>query len=343
MKAARYYGPGDIRIEQMPQPEPGHGEILVRVLSCGLCGTDLAKYRHKLVEPPAVLGHEIAGEVAAIGPGVEHWKPGDRVISLHHIPCFVCAACRHGNFSMCPSWKPNQFSPGGFAEYVRIGSRSVEYGVRAIPSGIDPDLATLVEPMACCIRAFSRSPIMPGDVVAIIGAGTAGLLHVQLARFYGAGKIVSVDLISQRLEKALSLGADFTVNPSKEDVVAAVRKATKGAGADLVITAVGKASVVEQALAMARDGGRVNVFAECPPDSRISLDPNLMYQREVALLGTYSSSPFEFTDALRLIESGRVYVEDLITHRMPLHRLQEAFDLAMEGQDCLKIVVNPSR
>ena len=206
-----------------------------------------------------------------------------------------------------------------------------------------PKRFTLVEPLACCLRAFSRSPIMPGDIVAIIGAGTAGLLHVQLARFYGAGKIVSVDLIPQRLEKALSLGADFAVDASKEDPVAAVRNATKGAGADLVITAVGKASVVEQALTMARDGGRVNIFAECPPDSRISLDPNLMYQREVALLGTYSSSPFAFTDALQLIESGRVHVQELITHRMPLHRVQEAFDLAMEGQDCLKIVINPSR
>lgn len=343
MKAALYYGPGDIRIEDLPTPEPGPGEILLRVLSCGLCGTDIAKYRHRLVQPPAVLGHEVAGEVAAVGPRVRELKPGDRIIALHHIPCFDCAACRHGNFSMCPSWKPNQLSPGGFAEYVLVGAPSVEHGVHHLPARLDSDSATLVEPLACCLRAFKRSPIMDGDTVAIVGAGTAGLLHVQLARFYRAGKIVSIDPIPQRLEKALALGADVIVDAGREDVVRAVRKATGDAGADLVITAVGKAEVVERALGMTREGGRVNVFAECPPNSRISIDPNLMYHREVTLLGTYSSSPFEFASALSLIESGSIEARELISHRMPLERLDEAIEMALRGKDCLKIVIKPNQ
>ena len=342
MRAALYYGPGDIRIEEMPTPEPGPGEALLRVLSCGLCGTDLAKYRHRLVEPPVVLGHEVAGEVAAVGHGVKTLKSGDRIVALHHVPCFVCAACRHGNFSMCASWKQNQLYPGGFAELVRIGAPSVQYGVSRIPDGLDLDSATVAEPLACCVRGFKRSPIKAGDTVAVIGAGTAGLLHVQLAKFHGAGKVISADLIEQRLQKAMALGADVTIDAAREELVSAVREVTEGAGADLVITAVGRADVVEQALGMAREGGRVNVFAECPPGSAISFDPNVMYHREVTLLGTYSSSPLELREALWLIESGKVRVGELISHRMPLAQLQQAIEMALRAADCLKIIIRPN-
>jgi len=343
VKAACYYKPGDVRVEEMARPEPGPGEILLRVLSCGLCGTDLAKYRHRLVPPGTVLGHEVAGEIAAVGEDVTAFKPGDRVISLHHIPCFACAACRHKNYSMCASWKPNQFSPGGFAEYVRIGARAVQHGVRLIPVRLDPDTATLVEPLACCLRGFRRSPIMPGDTVVVIGAGTAGLLHVQLARFHGAGRVISIDLMPERLQKALTLGADAVINANEQDPADGVRKATHGAGADLIITAVGNPKVVEQALGMARDGGRVNVFAECPPDSRIAIDPNLMYRREVILMGSYSSSPYEFTDALWMIESGRIGAGELISHRMPLEQLQHAMEMAVGAENCLKIIIKPNQ
>ncbi len=342
MRAAFYHGPGDIRIEDVAAPEPGPGEVVVKVLSCGLCGTDLAKYRHRLVQPPVVLGHEIAGEVAEVGQGVQGLKRGDRIVALHHVPCFACHACRHGNFSMCAAWKPNQLSPGGFAEYVRVGARSVQHGVRRIPEGLEPDCATLAEPLACCLRAFKRSPIMSGDTVAVIGAGTAGLLHVQLARFHGAGKVLSVDLIPERLEKAERLGADGVINAAQDDPVEAVMGATDGQGVDLVLTAVGKADVIEQALKMAREGGRVNVFAECPPDSRISLDPNILYHREIVLLGTYSSSPPELDEALGLIVSGKVKVKELISHTMPLGRLQEAFEMALKARDCLKIIIRPN-
>jgi len=342
MRAAVYHGPGDVRVEEMPAPQPGPGEVVVKVLSCGLCGTDLAKYAHRLVRPPAVLGHEIAGEVAEVGPGVEGSRTGDRVVALHHVPCFVCPACRHGNFSMCPAWKPNQLSPGGFAEYVKVGARSVACAMRRIPDGLDTDGATLVEPLACCLRAFKRSPPLVGDAVAVIGAGTAGLLHVQLARLHGAGLVVSVDLVPERLERARSLGADRAVNAGQGDAVEAVLQATGGRGADLVITAVGKPQVVEQALSMTREGGRVNVFAECPPESRISFDPNILYHREVVLLGTYSSSPLELDEALWLVASGRVKVGEIISHRVPLDSLQEAFEMALEARGCLKIVVRPN-
>lgn len=339
MKAALYHGPGDVRVEDIPVPKIGHGEILVHVQSCGLCGTDLAKYKNRLVPEGTVLGHEIAGRVAEVGAGVTDFRPGDRVIALHHIPCFVCEYCRGLNWSMCRSWRTNQFAPGGFAEVVRIGVRSVQHGVCKIPDDLDFDAATLVEPLACCLRAFKRAPVEAGDTVAVIGAGTAGLLHVQLARLRGATRVISLDLRAQRLEKARALGADVVINASEQNPVEAVREATAGKGADLVITAVGSASVVEQAVAVTRDGGTVNVFAECPPGSQIPLDPNLMYQREVTLTGTYSSSPWEFREALSLVVSGRVNVADLITHRMPLDQLADAIEMALSGEGCLKIII----
>ena len=342
LKAALYYGPGDIRIEDVAAPEVGAGEVLVRVHSCGLCGTDLSKYKHRLVPDATVLGHEIAGEIVEAGPGVANFKRGNRVIAPHHIPCFTCDYCRHLNWSMCRSWKRSQFTPGGFAELVRIGAPSVQYGMQKIPDHLDFDAATLVEPLGCCLRAFKRSPVGAGDTVVVIGAGTAGLLHVQLARLHGATRIISLDLRPHRLERAKSLGADVIVNAGEHDAVEAVREATESRGADLVITAVASVEVVEQAVEMTRDGGTVNVFAECPPDSRIPLDPNLMYRREVTLTGTYSSSPHEFRVALSLVASGRVNVVDLITHRMPLGQLEDAIEMALRGKECLKIIIRPN-
>ena len=341
MLAAVYHGVEDIRIEETPSPKIGAGELLLRVRSCGLCGTDLAKYRHRLVEPPAVLGHEVAGEILEAGEGVERFRPGDRVVLPHHIPCFTCVYCRHGSFSMCQAWRETQIAPGGFAEVIRVGAPSVSRGMMRIPPELGFDEATLAEPAACCLRALERCGLGPGDTLAVIGSGPAGLLHVQLARVLGAAKIIALDLAPSRLEMARRFGADVTVNPSEEDAEAAVRNATAGIGVDVALTAVGSAAVVKQALRLVRKGGTVNVFAECPPGSQIPIDPNLMYHSEVTLLGSYCSSPREMRIALDMIASGRIDAASMITHRLPLADAAKAFELALAARDCLKIVLNP--
>ncbi len=340
MKAGVYYGPGDIRIEDVPRPSAGPGEVLLRVRACGLCGTDISKYRHRLVEPPIVLGHEVAGDVEEAGEGVSRFKKGDRAILLHHIPCFVCDYCRHGHHTMCEDFRPSNIAPGGFAEYLRVASASVAKSMTVIPNDLSYEAASMAESTACCLRGVLRCNVRPGDSVAVIGAGPAGLILAQLARNVGAAKVIVTDLVQRRLEAASKLGADETIDVSSEDPVERVKDLTSG-GPDVVIVAVGSAKAQEQALRMARKGSVVNFFAECPPHSVLELDPNLVYHSEVTLVGSYSSTPPDLRAALLLIHSGRIDTAGLITHRLPLEELQKAFDLAVDAQESLKIIVNP--
>ena len=339
MSAGVYYAPGDVRTERMPVPDPGPGEMLVRVRACGLCGTDLAKYRHQLVTPGAVLGHEVTGEVVGLGAGVDRFDIGDRILVPHHVPCFTCVYCRHGNYSMCAEWKRSQIAPGGFCEYMLARAGTTARGVLKLPDDLGFDEATLAEPLACCLRGIERTRLSPGDTLVVIGAGPAGLLHVQLARLAGVARIVSIDLLPERLAAARDLGADVTIRGDEQDAAEIVHALTDGHGADAVITAVGVSSVVEQALTLVRPGGVVNVFAECPPGSRIELDPNITYHKEVTLLGAYSSSPREIRIALDLIASGRINVERMISRTMPLDQLGRAFEIALAGRDALKIII----
>jgi len=341
MSAGVYYAPGDVRIEQVPVPQPGPGEMLVRVRACGLCGTDLAKYRLRLAQPGTVLGHEVAGEVVALGASVQRFAIGDRVLVPHHVPCFACVYCRHGSFSMCAEWKKPQIAPGGFSEYMLARAETTARGALKLPDKLGFDQATLAEPLACCLRGLERTGLQPGDSLVVIGAGPAGLLHVQLARLLGVGRIISVDLLDDRLAAAKRFGADIAVNAGKQDVAGVVRHFTSGHGADAVITAVGLPAVVAEAFDLVRPGGKVNVFAECPPDSRIEIDPNLMYHKEITLLGAYSSSPREVRIALDLIAAGRVDAQGLISRCVPLAELAQAFEAALAARDVLKIIVRP--
>ncbi|KPJ62281.1 MAG: hypothetical protein AMS15_04420 [Planctomycetes bacterium DG_23] len=341
MKAGVYYGTGDIRIEDMPLPEIGDEEALVQVKSCGLCGTDLQKYLHGLVEPGVVLGHEVAGNVVEAGEKVSRLGAGDRVIVPHHIPCFVCRFCRHGNHTMCEAFKPTRISPGGFAEFIKVAGPSVSKGMLKIPDEISYDEAALVENTACCLRALEKCRLLPGDCVVVVGAGPAGLIHIQLSRALGAGKVLALDLLDWRLEVAKRMGADVVLNARNDDVVAAVKEETGGLGADVVMVAVGSTKALAQAISLARKGGVVNFFAECPPGSSLKIDPNIIYGSEIILLGSYSSTPLELKSALELIHSGRIDVAGLISHRLKLEELKRAFDLASQRKEALKIIINP--
>ncbi len=339
MKAANFYDIDDIRCEEMDVPSIGKGEILLKVMVCGLCGTDVSKMKGKTVPTPAVLGHEVAGEVAEAGEGVRKFSKGDKVVVTHHLPCFVCRYCRHGNYSQCDAFRQMNIVPGGFAEYIRVLSPAVEKSVFKIPSSVTYEEASFTETAACCLRGLERCGILAGDIVMIVGAGAVGLLHLQLAKICGAGRIIVSDPIDFRLDTALKLGADVVVNPLRNDAEEVVRDAAGGSGADVVIIAVGNVDVIKQSLCFVSRGGKVLFFAGCPDDSLLELDPNLVYHSEVSLLGSYSSSPIEQRAALRLIEERRINLKELVTHRFRLDQLQDAVNTAIDGNESLKIII----
>ncbi len=341
MKAAVYYAPDDIRCEELPRPRIGKGEILVRVRSCGLCGTDIGKIVERTVVPPVVLGHEVAGEVVEAGEGVEKFRSGDRVFVAHHVPCFACHYCRHGNHSLCQQFRSTNIDPGGFAEYIRVPAPNVEKTTLLLPKNLSYEEASLIESTACCLRAIRRCLIQPGDTIVIVGVGPMGLLNLQLALLLGAGQVIALDLIEQRLEMARKFGAKHSLNPEREDPLKVVKQLTEGRGADVAIVAVGKTSAIAQAIKLVRGGGTVTLFAECPPHSSLSLDPNIIYHSEVNLRGSYSSTPEGQEIALELMKTGKLKIKELITHRFPLKKLSEAVTLAREARESLKIIITP--
>ncbi|MCD5390939.1 alcohol dehydrogenase catalytic domain-containing protein [candidate division NPL-UPA2 bacterium] len=341
MKAAVYYAPDDIRYEELPRPRIGKGEILVRVRSCGLCGTDISKIVERMVSPPVVLGHEVAGDVVEAGEGVEKFRSGDRVFVAHHVPCFTCHYCRHGNHSLCQQFRSTNIDPGGFAEYIRVPAPNVEKTTLLLPKDLSYEEASLIESTACCLRAIRRCPIQPGDTVVVVGVGPMGLLNLQLALLLGVGQVIALDLIEQRLEVAKKFGAKHSLNPEREDPLEAVKQLTEGRGADVAIVSVGETSAIAQAIRLVRGGGTVTLFAECPPHSSLSLDPNIIYHSEVNLRGSYSSTPEGQGIALELMKTGKLKIKELITHRFPLKKLSEAVTLAREVRESLKIIITP--
>ncbi len=341
MKAALYYGPGDVRCEQLPVPGIGDGEVLVRVHSCGLCGTDIGKMRHSTVSLPALLGHEVAGVVESVGGGVTRFVPGDRVLVAHHVPCFVCHECRHGAHSQCETFREMNIDPGGFAEFVRVKKRSVDRAMFHIPQGMSFEEASLVETAACCLRAVRLLALQPGDSVVVAGMGTIGLIHVLLLALGDASAIVATDPNPWRRERALRAGAALAVDPSAEGSEAAVREACGGRGADATIVAVGIPAAIEQAFSFTRPGGTVLVFGDCPPGSMVKIAADLIYHSGISLTGSYSSTPVDQAMALELAGSGRLQLSPVITHRFPLEGMGEAVSLAMGQGECLKVMILP--
>ena len=276
-----------------------------------------------------------------MGEGIKKFLSGDRVFVAHHVPCFTCHYCRHGNHGLCQQFRSTNIDPGGFAEYIRVPAPHVEKTTLPLPEDLSYEEASLIEPAACCLRAIRRCSLQPGDTVVIMGIGPMGLLNLQLALLLGAGQAMALDLIDERLEVAKKFGAKHSVNPGRENPLEVVKQLTEGRGADVAIVAVGNTAAIAQAIKLVRGGGTVILFAECLPLSLLSLDPNVIYHSEVNLRGSYSSTPEEQGIALELIKTGRLGVKELITHRFPLERLSQAVILAREARESLKIIINP--
>ncbi|HXH11361.1 MAG TPA: alcohol dehydrogenase catalytic domain-containing protein [Alphaproteobacteria bacterium] len=340
MKAAVAYGGETIRIEELPLPSPGVGELVVRVRACGLCGSDLAKMFHNKLVAPTVLGHEIAGEVTQAGIGVTRFKEGDRVVVAHHVPCFGCHYCRHGNFSMCRSFKQSNLHPGGFAEAVLVPATHVNFTTLPLPDHLSFEQASFTEPLACCLRSLRRWSLQPADVVLLVGLGAMGLLMAQLVQAHHAVAL-GIDLDERRVDFARGLGVRAVCSASdRAQLMTLIQTLTDGRGCDVVVLTAGHGGTLQEALGWVRDGGTITLFGNLSPQPPVQFDPNLLYYREIALQGSYSPSPLELVHALHLIEVGGVDVEPLITHRLPLEGLPQAVELARTRR-AVKAIINP--
>ncbi len=340
MRAARYYGPEDVRVEEMPVPVPGPGEVVVRVRACGICGSDVMDWYLK-PRAPLVPGHEPAGEVAAVGPGVEKFRPGDRVFVHHHVPCFACHYCRRGHHTLCPTFHQTRIEPGGFAEYVRVPATHVEKDLWKLPEGLTYEEATLVEPLACALRAWGRLRVFPDDTAAIIGCGISGLLLMMAGRLHPVGRIFGVDPLESRRRAAREAGAADAFPP--EEAPRALRARNGGRGADLVLVAAGNLAAVELAFDLVEPGGTVLLYAPTPPEAELKVRPNRLFFQEVTVVASYSATPLETGPALGLIAAGRIPAGRLLTHRLPLDRAAEGLRLVRQATESLKVVILPDQ
>lgn len=346
MKVARFYAPGDVRVEQAAEPEPRPGEVKIRVRNCSACGTDLKilRHGHHRVDPPRVMGHEIAGEISALGEGVAGWSAGDRVQVVAAIPCGQCAECRRGRMTVCLNQESMGYQyDGGFAEYMIVPAKVLAVdGLNRIPVGVSFAEASVAEPLACVLNGQELARVGQGDDVVVVGSGPIGCLHVRLARSRGAARVFLVELNRERLARAAELvEPDEAVCAQDVDVVEQVLKLTGGRGADVAITAAAAGAAQEQALRYAARQGRISFFGGLPQDApTIALDSNLVHYRELTVVGANGSSPAHNARALELIASGAVPVADLITLRLPLDAVLDALDAVGRGE-AIKATIEP--
>ena len=345
MRAGVYRDKGVVLVEEVPVPEVVRDEVLIKVAACGICGTDIKKIFQRYVEPPQILGHELAGTVVATGPGVTKFAPGDRVMSFHHIPCAKCFYCERRLFSQCKQYKTTGltagFTPngGGFAEYVKAMPWVAEHGIISLPDNVSFEEATFLEPINTILKAVQKARVVCGETVLVAGCGPIGLQLLMVANLTGA-RIYSSDPMPERRDKSLALGAVESFDPTNGKLVAEVKARTEGRGADAVLVAVAHPAVVEEALAAARPGGRVLLFAANDPVTRITFPASAVGIDEKEILGSYSAAVDIQEEAATLVLHKKLPVMEIVTHRFPLARIQEGLELAANPTaESLKVLI----
>lgn len=334
-----YYNNRDVRLEEMAVPAIGPGELLVRIQASGICGTDVMEW-YRMQKAPLVLGHEIAGEIAGVGDGVERYRVGDRVFVSHHVPCMNCRYCLSGHHSVCDTLRQTRFDPGGFAEYLRVPKINVELGTFLLPDELSFEEGSFIEPVGCVVRGQRFARLHSGQSVLVVGSGLSGLLHVQLARARGAARVVATDINEFRLKAARQFGAHATIHAA-EDVPLCLREVNDGRLADLVIVCTGAMAAVKQAIQSVERGGTILFFAPTAADVSVPIPLFELWRNEVAITTSYAASPEDITEAIGLIRAQSMRVREMITHRLSLAEAGRGFQLVAEARDSIKVIINP--
>lgn len=347
MKAAYYYGIGDIRVEETDVPKITEDEILIKVSACAICGTDLRIFKFGHFKIPQdmkrVLGHEVAGEIIEIGEKVKGYSVGMRVATPPNIGCGACPACIQGFNHMCPDYEAFGISvDGGFQEYMKVPAIAIKAGnIVKIPDNISYEEAAIAEPLSCCYNSYRALKTVPGDVVLVVGAGPIGALHVMINKLAGAAKIIVSDISQDRLDEIKSLGADVVVNSSRESLPDIVKNETNGMGADVIITACSVPDLQKQALEMAAVHGRINFFGGLPKGKEeVTLNTNLIHYKELITLGTTGSSISDYYKSMHIIASGKINVKALVSATFSMDETVKAFEYAASGKGMKAIVIS---
>ena len=336
-----YYHNRDVRLEEVPTPRIGPGELLVKVLSSGICGSDVMEW-YRIKKAPRVLGHEITGEIVEVGEDVRNYHVGDRVFVSHHVPCNTCYYCLNGYHTVCDTLRSTNFDPGGFAEYIRIPKMNVDRGVFILPEEVSFEDGVFIEPLACVLRGQRLARLSPGQTVFVIGSGISGLLHIALARVSGAGRIIASDINEYRLRAAKKFGADEAVDV-KEVNPSRLRQINKNRLFDLVIVCAGTVSAYNQALQSVDRGGTVLCFAPIEPGVSFPFPFFDFWNDGITLLPTYGGSPIDIERAIELMRARRLSLREMITHRLPLAETGLGFRLVAEAKESVKVIIEPHR
>ncbi|MFX1391770.1 MAG: zinc-dependent dehydrogenase [Promethearchaeota archaeon] len=344
MRVARYYSNDDIRIDEIPKPNIGQGEFLVKVKNSGICGSDILEYyrkakMEKLGVDSLILGHEISGDIVEKSDTIKHLRIGDRVFVSHHVPCFDCYYCKQGHHTACELLHNTNFDPGGFAEYIRVPQVNIEKkGVYVLDKSVSYEEAVFIEPLGCVCRAQRLSNIKKGLNALILGCGASGLLHIQLAKLRGVQRVIATDINDYRLQKAKEFGADHIFH-AEEDLPGEIKKINKNRLADIVIVCTGALSAANQALECVAPGGKIVFFAVPEPWVYLNVPINNYWRNEITIMTSYGAAPEDLDEAYNWILSKRIKVIDLITHRFPLSKIAEAFKVVCEAGESIKVIL----
>ncbi len=345
MKVAKLYSFTDIQIEDMPIPEIGRYDALIKTKACGICSGDVMPW-YIQKKAPLVLGHEPVGQIIELGKDLNKSNTklsvGDRVFVHHHAPCLdtsSCKYCRRGDYVQCETWRQTRIIPGGISEYILIPETNLKNDTIILPDDVSYDDGVLIEPTACVVKSLKRASIKKGDTVLIIGLGLMGQIHVLLSREFGADKIIGADMIRFRLDRAIEFGADHVIDVSKGDLIKEVYNLTKGFMADTVIVCPNSAEAMMQGIDTVSRGGTVVFFTPAKPSEKITINPNDIYFRDIKIVSSYSCGPDDTRVALEFIQRGIIKAEKLVTHRFPIEDTQKAYRLTSEAKDSLKCII----
>lgn len=341
MKVAKLYKFGDIRVEEIPIPEPGPKEALIKVKACGICSGDVMSWYIEK-KAPLVLGHEISGEIVKIGEEIKgkiNLKEGDRVAVHHHASCMKCFYCKRGDYVQCETWKSSSINPGGVSEFITVPEVILKNDTLLLPDSISFEEGALVEPVACVVKSLKRANIKEGDTVVVVGLGVMGQIHIMLAKHFGAGKVIGADKVPFRLNQALKAGADYVVDVQNENIYEKLKHITEGLMAQVVIVGPGKSEIISQSLKLVGKGGTLLIFTPTPPEEKLCLCVNDIYFKDITITTSYSCSAEEMKTALSLIEKKTIKSELLITHRFSIESVKEAYELTALARDSLKCMI----